>query len=284
MVDNTFATPYCCRPIEHGVRISWCIRRPNLSAGMGQLDWRGDRRRRAFPLGQRQVFAHDVEPLSMAITACAFARRSAIFAFVMKTRCETVRDTGSCISPFNAFLLLQGLETLSLRMERHCQNAQRVAEFLLEHPAVSWVHYPGLPGDPSYDLAKRYLPRGAGAIFTFGLKGGYEAGKQVINRVRLFSHLANVGDARSLIIHPASTTHQQLTDEELAACGIGPDMIRLSIGIEDIDEHPRDLGQALEKSQEASPITEAPAMVAVHEFEPSGHSLLSKAFGAPYQR
>src|SRR5579884_2114132 len=123
----------------------------------------------------------------------------------MKLRCETVRDTGGCISPFNSFLLLQGLETLSLRMERHCQNALRVAQFLEEHPAVSWVHYPGLASDPSYELARRYLPRGAGAIFTFGVKGGYEAGRRVIDNVRLFSHLANVGDARSLIIHPATS-------------------------------------------------------------------------------
>ena len=170
------------------------------------------------------------------------------FAFVMKARVETVRDTGGCLSPFNAFLLLQGLETLSLRMERHCQNALRVAQFLQEHPAVSWVHYPGLPEDPSYALARHYLPRGAGSIFTFGVKGGYEAGKKVINSVRLLSHLANVGDARSLIIHPASTTHQQLAEEDLLAAGVTPDLIRLSVGIENIEDILWDLDQALQAS------------------------------------
>jgi len=162
-----------------------------------------------------------------------------------------VRDTGGCISPFNSFLLLQGLETLSLRMERHCQNALRVARFLQEHPAVSWVRYPGLPDDPSYALAQRYLPRGAGSIFTFGVRGGYEAGKTVINRVRLLSHLANVGDARSLIIHPASTTHQQLSEEDQLAGGVTPDLIRLSIGIENVEDILWDLDRALQASMHA---------------------------------
>ena len=140
---------------------------------------------------------------------------------------------------------MRRLETLSLRMERHCQNALRVAEFLQEHPAVSWVRYPGLPGDPSYALARRYLPCGAGSIFTFGVKGGYEAGKSVINNVRLLSHLANVGDTRSLIIHPASTTHQQLSKEDQLAGGVTPDLIRLSIGIENVEDILWDLDQAL---------------------------------------
>src|SRR5438874_13554832 len=164
----------------------------------------------------------------------------------MNARCGTIRDTGGCISPFNSFMLLQGLETLSLRMDRHCQNALQVARFLQEHPAVSWVRYPGLPDDPSYALAKRYLPRGAGAIFTFGVKGGYEAGKKVINSVRLLSHLANVGDARSLIIHPTSTTHQQLSPEDQLAGGVSPDLIRLSIGLENVEDIIWDLNQALE--------------------------------------
>jgi O-acetylhomoserine (thiol)-lyase len=204
--------------------------------------------------------------------------------WLLKVRGEMLRDYGPCQSPFNAFLLLQGLETLHVRMERHVSNARRVAEYLKNHEAVTWVNYPGFPESPYYELCKKYFPAGPGAIFTFGIKGGREAGKKLIENVQLFSHLANVGDCKSLIIHPATTTHQQLTDEELAACGIGPDMIRLSIGIEDIDDILWDLGQALEKSQEASPITESPAMVAPEEFEPSGHSLLSKAFGAPYQR
>ncbi len=174
------------------------------------------------------------------------------FAFCMKARCETLRDMGPCLSPFNSFLLLQGLETLSMRMERHSQNALRVAEFLREHPAVSWVRYPGLSDDPSYELAKRYLPRGAGAIFTFGVKGGYEAGKAVINTVQLFSHLANVGDARSLIIHPASTTHQQLSAEDLAAGGVTPDLIRLSIGLENIEDILWDLDKALRAASSLS--------------------------------
>ncbi len=164
----------------------------------------------------------------------------------MKARTETLRDTGACISPFNSFLLLQGLETLSLRMERHCQNALRVARFLQEHPAVSWVRYAGLPNDPSHELARRYLPNGAGAIFTFGVKGGYEAGKAVINNVRMLSHLANVGDARSLIIHPASTTHQQLSEDAQLEGGVTPDLIRLSIGIENIEDILWDLDKALQ--------------------------------------
>jgi O-acetylhomoserine (thiol)-lyase len=206
------------------------------------------------------------------------------FGWLLKARGEMLRDYGPCQSPFNAFLLLQGLETLHVRMERHVSNARRVAEYLKSHKAVTWVNYPGFQDSPYYKLCKKYLPAGPGAIFTFGIKGGREAGKKLIENVELLSHLANVGDCKSLIIHPATTTHQQLTNEELAACGIGPDMIRLSIGIEDVDDILWDLGQALEKSQEASPITDAPAIAAANELEPSGHSLLSKAFGAPYQR
>jgi O-acetylhomoserine (thiol)-lyase len=193
-----------------------------------------------------------------------------------------LRDYGPCQSPFNAFLLLQGLETLHVRMERHVANARRVAEFLHEHPAVSWVNYPGLPDSPYHSLARKYLPKGPGAIFTFGIKGGREAGRRLIENVQLLSHLANVGDCKSLIIHPGSTTHQQLTDEELVACGIGPDMIRLSIGIEDCDDILWDLEQALDKSQQAAPRSDA--LVMTEAPEPSGHSLMSKAFGAPFQK
>lgn len=175
--------------------------------------------------------------------------------FCMKARVETLRDTGPCISPFNSFLLLQGLETLSLRMERHCQNALKVAQFLNEHPAVSWVRYPGLYSDPSYELAQRYLPRGVGSIFTFGVKGGYEAAKAVINNVKMLSHLANVGDTRSLIIQPASTTHQQLSEEDQLAGGVTPDLIRLSVGLEDCEDILWDLDQALRK---ASTIAQVP--------------------------
>jgi O-acetylhomoserine (thiol)-lyase len=169
-------------------------------------------------------------------------------------------------------------------MDRHVANARQVAEFLDSHPAVTWVNYPSLPDSPYRALSQKYLPKGPGAIFTFGIKGGREAGKKLIENVQLLSHLANVGDCKSLIIHPASTTHQQLSDEELVACGIGPEMIRVSIGIEDIEDILWDLEQALEKSQQAAPVTQTRAMPAEHEEpEPSGHSLLSKSFGAPYQ-
>ena len=171
------------------------------------------------------------------------------FGWLLKARSEMLRDYGPCQSPFNAFLLLQGLETLHVRMEHHVSNARQVAEYLKSNKAVTWVNYPGFPDSPYYKLCKKYLPAGPGAIFTFGIKGGREAGKKLIENVQLFSHLANVGDCKSLIIHPATTTHQQLTNEELAACGIGPDMIRLSIGIEDIDDILWDLEQALENGQ-----------------------------------
>lgn len=242
VVDNTFATPYLCRPIEHGADIvvhsaTKFIGGHGTSIG-GVLIENGK-----FPWDNGK-FAHIVDP-SPGYHGIRFYETFGDFAFVMKARVETLRDTGPCISPFNSFLLLQGLETLSLRMDRHCQNALRVAQFLQEHKAVAWVRYPGLPEDPSYQLARQYLPKGAGAIFTFGVKGGYEAGKRVIEAVKLFSHLANVGDARSLIIHPASTTHLQLAPEDQEASGVTADLIRVSIGIEDIEDILWDLDQAL---------------------------------------
>ena len=154
----------------------------------------------------------------------------------MKCRAEMLRDYGPTMAPFSAWLLLQGLETLHVRMDRHVANTQRVAEYLARHPAVEYVNYPGLPSNPYHELARKYLPKGAGSIFTFGVKGGREAGKRFIDSVQLFSHLANVGDAKSLVIHPASTTHQQLGDDELRRAGIGPELIRVSIGIEDVDD------------------------------------------------
>ena len=242
VVDSTFATPYLCRPIEHGADIvvhsatKFIGGHGTSIAGVvvesGKFPWDNGK------------FAHIVDP-SPGYHGVKFYETFGDFAFSMKLRTETVRDTGAALSPFNSFLLLQGLETLSLRMERHCQNALQVAQFLQEHPMVSWVQYPGLPDNAWYGLAKRYLPRGAGAIFTFGVKGGYEAGKSVINNVKLFSHLANVGDARSLIIHPASTTHQQLSKENQIAGGVTPDLIRISIGIENIEDILWDLGNAL---------------------------------------
>lgn len=168
-------------------------------------------------------------------------------AFIFKVRLQLLRDTGAAISPFNSFLLLQGLETLHLRIQRHSENASKVAEYLSGHPKVSWVNYPGLPDHPSHELASRYLKGGYGAVMGFGVKGGAEAGKSFIDQLKLFSHLANIGDSKSLVIHPATTTHQQLTPEEQIATGVTPDYIRLSIGIEDIEDIIADLEQALEK-------------------------------------
>jgi O-acetylhomoserine (thiol)-lyase len=249
VVDSTFATPYLCRPFEHGADIvvhsatKFIGGHGTSIAGVlvesGKFPWDNGK------------FPHMVDP-SPGYHGVRFYETFGDFAFAMKARTETIRDTGPSISPFNSFMLLQGLETLSLRMDRHCQNALRVAQFLKEHPAVSWVRYPGLPDDPSHALAQRYLPRGAGAIFTFGVKGGYEAGKTVINSVRLFSHLANVGDARSLIIHPASTTHQQLSEEDQLAGGVTPDMIRLSVGIENVEDLLWDLDKALQAASKTA--------------------------------
>lgn len=241
-VDSTFTTPYLIRPFEHGADIvihsaTKFIGGHGTSIG-GVLVENGK-----FPWDNGK-FAHIVDP-SPGYHGVRFYETFGDFAFVMKVRTETLRDTGACISPFNSFLLLQGLETLSLRMERHCTNALRVAQFLQEHPAVSWVRYAGLANDPSHELAQRYLPHGAGAIFTFGVKGGYEAGKAVINNVSMLSHLANVGDARSLIIHPASTTHQQLSEDAQLEGGVTPDLIRISIGIENIEDILWDLDKAL---------------------------------------
>ena len=171
------------------------------------------------------------------------------FTFIMKARVEMMRDLGACLSPFNAFLFLQGLETLSLRMERHAQNAVAVARWLDEHPLVPWVNFAGLPQSPFYERCQKYLPKGPGSIFTFGIKGGREAGRSFIEAVKLHSHLANVGDAKSLVIHPGSTTHQQLTDEEQIAAGLSPDMIRISVGLENIEDILWDLDQALTASQ-----------------------------------
>ena len=167
------------------------------------------------------------------------------FAFAIACRVLGLRDLGPALSPFNAFLILTGIETLSLRMQKHCDNALAVAQWLSQHPAVAWVSYPGLPNDKYNSLAKKYVPKGSGAVFTFGLKGGYDAGVKLVSNVKLFSHLANIGDTRSLIIHPASTTHRQLSDEQKVQAGAGPDVVRLSIGIEDQDDIIEDLDQGL---------------------------------------
>jgi O-acetylhomoserine (thiol)-lyase len=167
------------------------------------------------------------------------------FAFAIACRVLGLRDLGPALSPFNAFLILTGIETLSLRMQKHCDNALAVAQWLEKHPAVAWVSYPGLPNDKYNSLAKKYVPKGSGAVFTFGLKGGYDAGVRLVSNVKLFSHLANIGDTRSLIIHPASTTHRQLSDEQKVQAGAGPDVVRLSIGIEDVADIIEDLDQGL---------------------------------------
>lgn len=242
IVDSTFTTPYLCRPIEHGADIvvhsaTKFIGGHGTSIGgvivdSGKFDWNNGK----FPgLSEPDASYHGL----------VYTEALGPLAYIIKARVQLLRDLGSALSPFNSFLFVQGLETLALRMERHCENALKVAQFLEQHPKVEWVNYPGLESNPYYHLARKYMPKGAGAILTFGVKGGIEAGKKIINSVKLFSHLANVGDAKSLIIHPASTTHQQLTEEEQIKAGVEPGMIRLSIGLETIDDIIYDLEQAL---------------------------------------
>lgn len=242
VIDNTFATPYLCRPFEWGANIvvhsttKFIGGHGNSIGGIivdgGNFDWAGSGRFPAF-----------TEP-DESYHGLVYADQGAA-AFITKARVQILRDIGACQAPFNSWLFLLGLETLSLRMERHVQNAQKVAEFLEQHARVSWVSYPGLPSHPDAQAARKYLPKGPGAILGFGVKGGLEAGRNFINRLKLFSHLANVGDAKSLAIHPASTTHSQLTPEQQLSAGVTPDFIRLSIGIEDIEDILWDLDQAL---------------------------------------
>ncbi|GGG11010.1 homocysteine synthase [Paenibacillus abyssi] len=247
IVDNTFPTPYLCRPIEHGADIvvhsaTKFMGGHGTSIGGiivdgGKFDWKASGK---FPgLTSPDPSYHGV----------VYTDAVGPIAYIIKARVQLLRDMGAALSPFNAFLLLQGLETLHLRMERHSFNARKVAEYLERHEAVEWVNYPGLPSHASFTLAQKYMPKGQGAILTFGIKGGIEAGKKVINSVGLFSHLANVGDSKSLIIHPASTTHQQLGEEEQFSAGVMPGMIRLSIGTEGIEDILHDLEQALAASQ-----------------------------------
>ena len=256
IIDNTFATPYLCRPIEHGADIivhsaTKFIGGHGTSIGGLVVDGGN------FPWDNGK-FPGLTEP-SPGYHGMRYYETFGDFAFIMKVRVEALRDMGSAMSPFNAFLFLQGLETLHVRMERHVQNTQVVAEFLKGHPGVAWVNFPTLEDSKYRKLAEKYLPLGAGAILTFGIKGGYEAGEAFINSVELVSHLANVGDAKSLVIHPASTTHSQLGEEELAAGGVSPEMIRLSVGLEDIEDILWDLDQALEASRRKS---EAPRVAA----------------------
>jgi O-acetylhomoserine (thiol)-lyase len=245
IVDSTFATPYLCRPIDWGADIvvhsatKFLGGHGSSIAGVvidsGKFDFS------RFPtIADPDPAYHDLR----------FYETFGHYGFLMKTRAVTLRDTGAALSPFNAFLLIQGLETLSVRMERHVQNACAVAQFLSQHPKVEWVAYAGLPGNPYYELAQKYTPKGPGAIFTFSIRAGNPrlAGKEFIESLHLFSHLANVGDARSLVIHPASTTHQQLSDSELEAAGVDAGMIRLSIGLETTEDLLWDLDQALQST------------------------------------
>ena len=246
MVDNTFATPYLARPIDWGADIvvhsaTKFIGGHGTSIGglvvdSGEFDWSNGR----YPV---------VADPSPAYHGLAFHETFGTFGYLMKLRAETLRDLGAAMSPFNAFLFAQGLETLPLRMHKHVENARAVAGYLEAHPNVGNVSYPGLVSSPYRELVEKYLPRGAGAVFCFELPGGRDAGQQFIGALQLFSHLANVGDAKSLVIHPATTTHRQLDDEELAAAGIGPGTIRLSIGIEDADDLIWDLEQGLASLQ-----------------------------------
>jgi len=245
VVDATTATPYLCRPIDWGADIvlhsaTKFIGGHGTSIGgvvveAGNFDWSSGK------------FPHFTEPIP-SYGELRYWENFAEYAFCTKLRVEQLRDIGACMSPFNAFLLLQGLETLPLRMEAHVANAQTVANWLEQHPRVSWVRFAGLPSSPYYELAQRYLPRGAGAVFAFGVKGGRAAGARFIEALEMISHLANIGDAKTLVIHPASTTHQQLSDAQLEAGGVGPDLIRLSVGLEDIEDILWDLDQALTKA------------------------------------
>ena len=244
IVDNTLATPYLCRPKEHGADIvihsltKFMGGHGNSIGGVivdcGTFDW----------LGAKHRFKTLVDP-NPSYNGMKLAETFGNFAFAIACRVMGLRDLGPAISPFNSFLILTGIETLPLRMAKHCENALAVAKHLEKHKEVAWVNYAGLPQNKYHPLVKTICPKGAGAVFTFGLKGGYAAGVKLVSGVKLFSHLANIGDVRSLIIHPASTTHRQLTDEQRTAAGAGPDVVRLSIGLEDAADIIADLDQGL---------------------------------------
>ncbi|PCJ90723.1 MAG: O-acetylhomoserine aminocarboxypropyltransferase [Hyphomicrobiales bacterium] len=243
IVDNTMATPYLCRPFEHGADIvvhsltKFLGGHGNSMGGAivdgGTFDWMRE--------GRYPMLSEPRAEYNGVVIGETFGN----FAFAIACRVLGLRDLGPAISPTNSFNILTGIETLSLRMQRHCDNAQKVAEFLSDHPKVSWVSYAGLPGDRYHQLQQKYMPKGAGAVMTFGVNGGYDAGVAMVSKTELFSHLANIGDTRSLIIHPASTTHRQLSDEQKKAAGAGADVVRLSVGIEDAADIIADLDQAL---------------------------------------
>lgn len=246
IVDNTLATPYLIKPFEHGANIvvhsvtKFLGGHGNSIGGVivdgGNFDY--------MKSGKYPMLSQPRPEYNGMVIGETFGN----FAFAIACRVLGLRDLGPALSPFNAFLLLTGIETLPLRMQRHCDNALAVAKHLANHPAIAWVSYPGLEGDKYHALAKRYTPKGAGAVFTFGLKGGYDAGVKLVSNLKLFSHLANVGDTRSLVIHPASTTHRQLSDADKTVAGAGPDVVRLSVGIEDAADIIADLDQALAAS------------------------------------
>jgi O-acetylhomoserine (thiol)-lyase len=244
-IDNTFVSPYLCRPFEWGAAIvvhsatkfigGHGTTMGGLVVESGKFKWDNGK------------FPTMTEP-SPGYHGVRFYETFGDFGFTMKCRMEGMRTFGPVLAPLNAFLLLQGVETLPLRMERHCSNALAVAQYLQDHPRVAWVNYPGLAGNRYFDLAQKYLPRGAGAVLTFGIKGGVEAGAKFIDSVQFLSHLANIGDAKTLVIHPASTTHRQLSAEQQIAAGVPPDLIRLSVGLESLDDILWDLDQALAKT------------------------------------
>jgi O-acetylhomoserine (thiol)-lyase len=246
MIDNTVATPYLCRPFEWGADIvvhsmtKFLGGHGNSIGGIivdsGKFNWANGK------------FPELVEP-DPSYHNLKFVETFGPLAYMIKVRVQLLRDIGAALSPFNAFLILQGVETLSLRVQRHCDNALKVAQFLQSHSAVNWVNYPGLSSHPTHALAKKYMPNGFGAILGFGIKGGLQAGIKFINALTLLSHLANIGDAKSLVIHPASTTHQQLTLQEQEATGVTEDFVRLSIGLESIGDILADIDQALAASQ-----------------------------------
>ncbi|MEM7748862.1 MAG: O-acetylhomoserine aminocarboxypropyltransferase [Pseudomonadota bacterium] len=245
IVDNTMATPYLCRPIDFGADIvlhsltKFIGGHGNSIGGIivdcGTFDW----------MGAKHRYKTLVEP-NASYNGMKLAETFGNFAFAIACRVMGLRDLGPAISPMNSFLILNGVETLALRMAKHCENTLAVAQYLKGHDKVGWVSYAGLPDNKYHELHKKICPKGAGAVFTFGLKGGYDAGVQFVENLNMFSHLANIGDTRSLVIHPASTTHRQLTDEERVAAGAGPDVVRLSVGIEDKDDIIGDIRQALE--------------------------------------
>jgi O-acetylhomoserine (thiol)-lyase len=244
-VDNTFASPYLCRPFEWGAAIT-LHSATKFIGGHGTTMGGVIIESGKFPWDNGR-FPSMTEP-SPGYHGVRFFETFGDFGFTMKCRMEGMRTFGPALSPFNAFLLLQGVETLSLRMDRHCSNALAVAQYLEQHPKVAWVNYPTLPNHPDHALAKKYMPKGAGAVLSFGVKGGTAAGQKFIEHVSFLSHLANIGDAKTLVIHPASTTHRQLSEEQQIAAGVPPDLIRLSVGLETLDDILWDIDQALEAS------------------------------------